>query len=665
MFDRRASKPGATAALAFAMLAVVITLAPFAHGELPPLIPREVLLGNPERSQPTISPDGKKLAWIAPDSKAVAQVWVQTIGKNDARIVTADRHRGISVYGWAWDSQTILYGQDSDGDENFHTFAVDLASGNVRDLTPWQGVRNEFVAANPKFPDQVLLAMNIRDRKTMDVYRVNIKSGAVDLDTTNPGDVNQWLADDEMVVRGASAITPEGGYEIRVRDSAQGKWRTIVKTGAGDLKQDMVGMLDFSKDGRAIFLESSVGSDTLGAVSRDLSTGTETVLAHRDDSDLSDALIHPTRHVVEAAAFSPDRKHWKVIDPSVQPDLDALAKVEDGDFSIVSRDRADDTWLVGFNSDHHSGHYYKWDRAARKATLLFSVQPRLDAATLAPMKPITFRARDGMDIHGYLTLPVGVESKNLPLVEYVHGGPWWHFSWGMDGYTQWYANRGYAVLQVNYRGSAGYGKKYLHAGDRQWGLAMQDDLTDSVKWAVAQGIADPKRVAIDGVSYGGYAALAGAAFTPDVYRCSVDVCGPSDLFVLIKNFPAYYGIRGLWLSRVGDPDNPADKELLTKASPLFSADKIRIPMLIGQGANDPRVIRSESEQIVDAIAKNHGQVTYVVYTDEGHGFDRPPNRLDFSAREEKFLADHLGGRSEPMTSERVPGSTAIVKVVGN
>ncbi len=654
-----------TVAVAIAMIAIVTAFAPIAHAELPPLIPREVLLGNRERAQPSISPDGKKLGWIAPDSKGVLQVWVQSIAGNHARIVTADRSRGVRDYTWAQNSQMILYEQDSDGDENFHIFAVDLTDGNVRDLTPWQGVRAEFVAIKPNFPDRILGAMNLRDRKTMDVYRIDLKNGAVELDTTNPGDIAGWLADDNMVVRAAAIVTPEGGSEIRVRDSAHAKWRTIVKTGAGALKQDEVGILDFSKDGGSIFLESSVGSNTNRLVRRELSTGTVTVLAQRDDSDLDEVLINPTRHVIEAAAFAPDRKHWQVIDHSVQADFDALAKLEDGDFSIVSRDRADDTWLVVFYSDRHSGRFYKWDRLTHKATLLFSAQPRLDAATLAPMQPITFRARDGMQIHGFLTLPVGVEPKNLPLVEYVHGGPWSRFGWGMDSRAQWYANRGYAVLQVNYRGSIGYGKKYLHAGDRQWGLAMQDDLTDSVKWAVAQGIADPKRVAIDGGSYGGYAALAGAAFTPDLYRCAVDVCGPSDLLVLIKTFPAYFGIRGLWLARLGDPDNPADKALLTRASPIFSADKIRIPMLIGQGANDPRVIRAESEQIVDAIAKNHGHATYVLYTDEGHGFARPPNRLDFSAREEKFLADHLGGRYEPMTSERMPGSTAIVKVVGN
>ena len=438
-----------------------------------------------------------------------------------------------------------------------------------------------------------------------------------------------------------------------------------MKTGTGDLKQDLVAMLDFSQDGHAIFLESTIGSDTASIVRKDLSSGAETVLAHRDGSDLDDAMIHPTRHVLEAAAFAPDRKHWQVIDPSVAPDFEALAKVEDGDFSVISRNRADDAWLVEFISDRHSSRYYKWDRTARKAVFLFEQQPHLGAASLAPMKPITFRARDGMTIHGYLTLPVGVAPKNLPLIEDVHGGPWWRYSWGMDPLAQWYANRGYAVLQVNFRGSTGYGKKYLHAGDRQWGLAMQDDLTDGAKWAVAQGIADPKRIAIDGVSYGGYAALAGAAFTPDIYRCAVDVCGPSDLFVLIRTFPAYYAIRGLWLSRVGDPDNPADKELLTRASPLFSADKIRIPMLIGQGANDPRVIRSASDRIVAAIAKNDGHVIYVVYPDEGHGFGRVPNRIDFEAREEKFLAAHLGGRYEPMKGDRIPGSSAIVKVIGN
>jgi dipeptidyl aminopeptidase/acylaminoacyl peptidase len=643
---------------------VFLTLAIVDHraaAELPPLIPRELLLGNPERANPTISPDGKSLAWLAPDAKGTLQVWVQRLGMQDPHTVTADRRRGIWFYGWAWDSKTILFLQDSDGDENWHLFAVDLQSRNIRDLTPWQGVRALVVGTNPKFPDEILVEMNIRDRKQMDVYRVNLRAGAVNLDTVNPGDVNDWIADDNLVVRGAGAVTREGGSEIRVRDNANSSWRTIVKTGP----DDEAGTLDFSKDGKSIFLISSVGSDTDRVLSRDLSTGAETVLAQRGDCDIDETLVHPTRHIVQAAAFSPDRKHWQVLDPSVRADFDALGKVDDGDLSIVSRDLSDKTWLVGFVSDRHSERFYSWDRDMHHASFLFSVRPKLDTSTLAPMRPVTFRARDGTNIHAYLTLPVGVEARDLPLVEYVHGGPWWHWSWGLEAYAQLFANRGYAVLEVNYRGSTGYGKKYLHAGDRQWGRAMQTDLTDSVRWATTQGIADPKRVAIDGLSYGGYAALAGAAFTPDVYRCSVDVCGPSDLFVLIKTFPAYYAIGGIWRARVGDPDNPNDKALLTSASPVFSADKIRIPMLIGQGGNDPRVIPAESEQIVKAIAKNDGHVTYVVYTDEGHGFLRPENRLDFTAREERFIARYLAGRFEPMVGERIPGSTGVVRVIGN
>lgn len=635
--------------------------APEVRAELPPLIAREILLGNPQRMAPTISPDGKKLAWSAPDSKGVLQVWVQTIGKDDARIVTADRRRGISSYNWAWNSKTILYSQDSDGDGNSHVFAVGLAGGNIRDLTPWQGVRAEVVADSPRFPDDILVAINLRNRKLMDVYRVNLKTGPVRLDTTNPGGINSWLADDNLAVRAAMAVTPEGGDEITIREAAGTPWRTLVRTG----KDSEAAAIDFSRDGRSIFLVSSLDSDTDRLVRRDLFTGAQTVLAQREDSDVEEVVIHPTLHIIQAVSFSPDRKHWKVIDRSVQSDFNALASLEDGDLSILSRDQADSMWLVSFISDRHSEHFYIWNRRTGKATFLFAGQPRLDAATLAPMKPITFRARDGMNIHAFLTLPVGVKPKNLALIEDVHGGPWSRFSWGLNPYAQLFANRGYAVLQVNYRGSTGYGKKYLNAGNRQWGLAMQNDLSDSVRWAQAQGIAAPKRIAIEGGSYGGYAALAGAAFTPDLYRCAVDVSGPSDLFTLIRSYPAYYAARGLMNSRIGDPDNPADKRLLTKASPRFSADRIRIPILIGQGANDPLVPRVQAEEVVSAIAKNGGHVTYVLYTDEGHGFVRPANRLDFTAREEKFLSRCLGGRFEPMSGERMPDSTAIVKEIGD
>ena len=641
-------------------IAMATPISSTTHAQPPPLIPRENLLGNPERANPTISPDGKHLGWLAPDSHDVLQVWVQTIGKKDSRAVTAEKTRGISSYGWAFDSKTIIYAQDAAGDENFHLFAVSLDTNNIRDLTPWSGVRAESVASNPKFPEQILVALNLRDRKTMDVYRIDLVTGAAVLDTKNPGDVARWLADDNMIVRAAVITTPDGGTELRVRDTAAAPWRSLIKASL----EDELTPLDFTLDGRSLYLGTSVGRDTIALVRRQLASGQETVIAHSDDADLSDAMIHPTRHVVEAAAFDPGRTHWTVVDPSVQADFDGIAKITDGDFSIVDRDLADKTWLVSFESDRAPVRFYSWDRAKKKATFLFSNRPKLEGAPLAQIKPIEFTSRDGLKIRGYLTLPIGAPAKNLPMVLSVHGGPWARDRWGFNPYVQLMANRGYAVLQVNFRGSTGFGKKFLHAGDRQWGLAMQDDLTNGVAWAVSQKIADPKRVAIEGGSYGGYAALAGAAFTPDLYRCAVDECGPSNLFTLLKSLPPYWEVmRAMFFTRVGDPDKPADKPLLTRASPLFVVDKIKIPLLIGQGANDPRVKQAEAEQIVDGIAKHGGSAIYVLYPDEGHGFARPANRLDFIARTEKFLADNLGGRFEPMHADRIPGSTAKVRVV--
>jgi len=375
-------------------------------------------------------------------------------------------------------------------------------------------------------------------------------------------------------------------------------------------------------------------------------------------------MIHPTRQVIEAVGFEPARRQWKLIDPAIAADFQALRALDDGDFRIVSRDLDDRNWIVEFQSADYLTQYFLWERAEKKPSLLFSDRPDLDGLQLAEVRPIKYRARDAMELHGYLAIPPGLDPRNLPLVVRVHGGPWLRDYWTFNAWAQLLANRGYAVLLPNYRGSLGYGMKYLHAGDRNWGRAMQDDLTDAVKWAVAEGIADPKRVAIFGQSYGGYAALAGAAFTPEFYRCAIDLCGPSSLFTSIRSFPAYIAMRALWNARVGNPDDPADKELLTNASPLFAADRIRIPLLIGQGGNDARVKQSESEQIVAAIEKNGGAATYVLYPDEGHVFIRPANTMDFLARVERFLAGHLGGRYEPMEGERIPGSSAIVKVIG-
>ena len=632
------------------------------ESKLPLMIPRKLLFGNPRRWQPTLSPDGKKIAWLAPDARDIRQVWVCTLNANDERCVTSDRHRGISLYGWAWDSKTVLYIQDSDGDENFHLLAVDLETGNVRDLTPWQGVRSEFVAANPNYPDEILVALNVRDRKSMDVWRIKFATGETVLETENPGDIISWLADDNFVVRGATAITAQGTFEVRVRDDRTAPWRAMASPGA----DDEVVALGFSKEGTELFLKSSIGSETVCVVAKNLETGAERDIAHHARLDAEDVMIHPIKRAIQAVGFHPGRCEWLVIDSLVAEDFAAIAKIENGDFSIASRDAADNRWLVELYGDSLPPKYFLWDRAARQENFLFSYQPELDGYQFAETTPVQYRARDGMELHAYLTVPSGLASRKLPMVLFVHGGPWARDYWGFDGYVQLLANRGYAVLQPNYRGSTGYGKKYLHAGDLQWGRAMQDDLTDAVKWAIAEGIADPGRIAIFGGSYGGYAALAAAAFTPDLYCCAVDLVGPSSLFTLLASFPPYWvPVVGLFRRRMGDPDKPSDRDMLTNASPLFSADRIRIPILIAQGANDPRVTQVESEQIVAAIEQNGGAATYVLYPDEGHGLVRPANLIDFTARVERFLAEHLGGRYEPMAEERMPGSTAVVRVIGS
>jgi dipeptidyl aminopeptidase/acylaminoacyl peptidase len=643
------------AAAAFAALPAALS------ADLPPVIPRDVLFGNPERSQPRLSPDGQRLAWLAPDKKNVLQVWVKTVGKDDDKIVTADKKRGIRQYLWAQDSKTILYLQDNDGDENFHLYGVDLASGNVRDYTPFQGIRADIVDVHPDFPDQVLVQMNLRDRQVMDVHRLTLTTGALALDTQNPGDVVGWGTDAKFQVRAAQVSTADGGTEVRVRDDAKSPWKTLVKVGPDEI----LSFEGLSADGKTAYLTSSIGSDTARLVARDLATGSEKVLASSNEVDAGGVIIQPRTYVVQAVAFEPGRQTWKVLDASIQPDFDAIAKLNSGDFAIVNRTAADDAWLVAFTSDRGPVSWYKWDRTGKKGTLLFTAQPKLEGLPLAEMKPVVIKSRDGLNLNSYLTLPLGLTAKNLPLVLFVHGGPWGRDNWGYSSWAQWLANRGYAVLQVNYRASTGYGKKFLNAGNRQWGLKMHDDLIDASKWAVAQGIADPKRVAVFGGSYGGYAALAAATFTPESFACNVDIVGPSNLKTLIGSIPPYWKpIRSMFDVRMGNVDDPKDAELIHNASPLFKADKITKPLLIGQGANDPRVNVKESEQIVDAIEKNKGSVTYVLYPDEGHGFARPENRIDFNARAERFLGACLGGRYEPMEGDKIAGSTAVVKVIG-
>ena len=613
-----------------------------ATAALPPMVPREVLFGNPDKAGPQISPDGVHLAYRAPDTNNVLNVWVRTIGQTNDHIVTADKKRGIRIFFWQQDSQSIIYMQDADGDENWHLYQTNLKSKNTRDLTPFQGVQAQLVAIDPNFPNEILVGLNLEDRKLHDVYRINLKTGATELDTKNPGDVSGWSVDNKMRVRVASIFTPDGGTELRLRDKPDSPWREFQKWSADE---SFGGVGAFTPDDTGVWIISSVGANAARLVEMDLVSARSKVISEDPTYDVGNLMTHPAKRTLEAVSYTRARDEWQVIDPALKADFEALAKVRDGDFNIGSRDLADKTWIVSYVVDDGPVYYYAYDRASRRATKLFSNRAALEQYQLAKMKPIQFTARDGFTIHGYLTLPVGLEPKNLPMVLNVHGGPWGRDSWGLDPEGQWLANRGYAVLQVNFRGSTGYGKKFLNAGDREWAGKMHDDLIDAKRWAVSEGYADPKKICIYGGSYGGFATLVGVTFTPEEFSCGVDIVGPSSIVTLIKSIPPYWApMKSLFDKRVGKVDT--EEEFLNSRSPLFKADKIKVPLLIAQGANDPRVKQAESDQIVAAMRKNKLPVEYLVFPDEGHGFARPENRLKFYAATEQFLAKHLGGRAE-------------------
>jgi dipeptidyl aminopeptidase/acylaminoacyl peptidase len=609
--------------------------------ELPPLIEREILFGAPEKISPQLSPDGKYLAYIAPDENNVLQVQLRTVGQADDRQLTADKKRGIRIFFWTYSGEELIYLQDADGDENWHLFSVNIHSSQVRDLTPFQGVQAQPIAFDRNFPNEILVGMNIRDRSKHDVYRINLKNGAVEFDTDNPGNIVGWTADAQFQVRAATAKTAEGGSELLFRETADKSWESLRSWGL----DNNGGAVMFSENGKIIYIMGNHDANAARLIALDLETKQETDLASDPEYDVGCRVVHPTKREIQAVSFYKDKQEWQILDQSIAEDFEELGKFRPGEFSITSRNLADTTWLVAYMTDDGPVYYYAFDRASKTFTFLFSNQPKLEGLPLSSMEPISYTARDGLTIHGYLTKPIGV-STPVPTVLLVHGGPWARDNWGYDPEAQWLANRGYAVLQINFRGSAGYGKAFLNAGNREWAAKMHDDLLDGVNWLVETGIAQPDKIAIMGGSYGGYAALVALTFSPDVFACAVDIVGPSNLITLLQSIPPYWEpFKAMMYHRVGNLET--EPEFLKSISPLFFVDRIQKPLLIGQGANDPRVKEAESEQIVNAMKQAGKPVEYVLYTDEGHGFARPENRLHFYAIAEEFLAKYLGGRFEP------------------
>lgn len=607
-----------------------------------PLIPLEVLLGNPERMSARISPDGTRLSWLAPDD-GVLNVWVQTIGKDDADPVTADRDRGVREYEWAHDNRHLLYVQDEGGDEDWHVHVVDLETGEDADGTPFEGVQAQILANDKRFPDRVLVGLNKDNEQLHDVYRLDLGTRELTKVAENPG-VVEWLIDCDLEVRGGVQPTPEGGMNVLLGDGADpSAWELLLAVDPDDAL--VFGAVTFSLDGRALILDSSIDANAARLVRLDLETRETEVIAEDPQYDVLDALVHPDTREVQMVTFLRARSEHLVLDPAIEGDIEALKRVHPGDLEIVARDHDDAVWLAAFTADDGPISYFSWDRATREATFLFDHRPELKRYTLANVDPFSFTARDGLTVHGYLTFPPGPAREALPTVLNVHGGPWSRDTWGFDPEAQWLANRGYVCVQVNYRGSIGYGKDLLNAGDREWGGKMHDDVIDAARWVIEQGYADPERVAIYGGSYGGYSALVGATFTPDAFCCSVAIVGPSNLKTFIETVPPYWlPMISMMHRRVGNPET--DEEFLWSRSPLSRVDQIKIPMLIAHGANDPRVKQAESEQIVAAMKEKGIDHEYILFPDEGHGFAKPENRLKFYAAAERFLARHLGGRSE-------------------
>jgi dipeptidyl aminopeptidase/acylaminoacyl peptidase len=611
------------------------------------LIPRSVLFGNPERTTPQISPDGSSLAWVAPRD-GVLNLWVAPIGGDSgvdwaaARPVTEDTDRGIRSFAWARDGRHVLYVQDVGGDENWRLYDVEPESLKRRDLTPFEGIHATIIGTSKRRPSEVLVGINADNPQLHDVYRLNLDSGELVKEIENPGYAG-WLADEDLVVRCAISPLPDGSFDVLVRDSAEAEFRNLLTIPAEDATSTDV--VSFSGDGRSLLMISSAGSDTGRLTRVDLATGESVILAEDPEADVAGVLLHPDTRDPLIVTILKDRMSYVVLDPSIEEDLKAVRALHAGDPSFSGRNEADTTWLIAFNVDAGSITYFMYDRPTKTGRLLFSARPALDGYQLAAMEPFSFPARDGLVIHGYLTFPPGLGRTGLPAVVDVHGGPQVRDTWGYNPEAQWLANRGYLCIQVNYRGSTGYGKAFVAAGDREWGGKMHDDLVDAAEYAVSQGWADRSKVAIYGGSYGGYAALVGAAFTPDVFCCAVDIVGPSNLKTLLETIPPYWApmIAQLY-RRVGNPET--DAEFLWSRSPLSRARDIRIPLLIAQGANDPRVKQAESEQIVAALTEAGIDHEYMLFPDEGHGFAKPENRIKFYTAAERFLAKYLDGRYE-------------------
>jgi len=604
--------------------------------EKPPLIPMQDFFKNPEKLQFRLSPNGEYIAFLQPWQKRL-NVHVQKIGEDEVTRVTHATERNINSFFWG-NNERIVYTQDTGGDENFRAYAVSLDGSNPKDLTPFDNVKVNLIDRLRQNEKEILIALNKRDPRIHDAYRVNLETGVLTLAAENPGNVQSWHVDNKGIIRLAEAID---GVDTSVlyRENENEPFRALRKM----TFKDTFTPLAFDFEDKNFYAASNFGRDKTAIVSFDPRSGQElSVIYEHPEVDVSTLLISEHRKKITGVSYETWKNVYEFFDEDDRRVLADLEKKLPGG-EIIPYGSSDDEskLLVRTYSDRALGAFYLYERASGKLTKLADINPWLNENDMAEMKPVQYKSRDGLTIHGYLTLPVGVSPKNLPVVVNPHGGPWARDSWGFNPEVQFLANRGYAVFQMNFRGSTGYGKSFWSKSFKQWGRAMQDDISDGVKWLIEEGIADPKRVAIYGGSYGGYATLAGLTLTPDLYVCGVDYVGVSNIFTWIEAFPPYWKpYLEMVYEMVGHPEN--DKELLTSVSPVFNVDKIKVPLLVVQGANDPRVKKAESDQMVAALKERGIEVPYMVKDNEGHGFRNEENRFEFYGAMESFLAKHLG-----------------------
>ncbi len=623
------------------------------------LIPRRVLFGNPERTMVSLSHDAKNLLFLAP-LDGVQNVFVAPVeNPSAARAITSATGRGIPFAMWLYSNEHIIYVQDRAGDENWRLYSVNIATFEERDLTPIEGVRAEPMGFSERFPDEILVGLNDRVPQLHDLYIINIRTGERRLLLENDMGFVSFVCDHDYQVRFGIRMNPNGSSDVFQRVDNTWKEFSSIPNEDGLTTQ----LLGFDASNQVLYVADSRGRNTSALFAHNLETNTSTLLAEDARADFSDWLQHPTEHMVQAVSFNYDREHRQILDDRIKADFEYLQGIAKGEIGINSRTLDDKHWLVTDSSDQAPVRYYLYDRAAKWATFLFTDRPELEQYSLAIMQPKLIASRDGLEMVCYLTTPPH-SSMPVPMILLVHGGPWARDAWGYDAQAQWLANRGYAVLQVNFRASTGFGKAFTNAGNLEWGRKMHDDLLDAVDWAVKEGITSSDTVAIMGGSYGGYATLAALTMTPERFACGVDIVGPSNLQTLLESVPPYWEpMIAMFRNRIGDDTTTEGQVLLKERSPLTHVSSIQRPLLIGQGANDPRVKQAEADQIVNAMTAKNIPVTYVLFPDEGHGFARPENRQAFNAVAEAFLAKHLGGRCEAIGKDFEGSSLQILQGV--